>query len=227
MKQASAAQRSAVSYCSRILIASAGLFVYAAGIWMTLQADIGLSPWDALTMGLAGRFHVSFGVISILTSFVVLTADLLLHESIGLGTVLDAFLIGIFIDLFHLSGLSLPPCGFLPRVLFLTAGLFVMCFGEYLYMRPGLGCGPRDALVVGLGRRLPRVPIGAVNAAVLLCVLLLAWIAGGSIGIGTLISAAGTGVTAQIVFFAVRFEPRSILHEDLLQSLRFLFGKNT
>jgi uncharacterized membrane protein YczE len=202
-----------------------GLAVCAFGIWMTLQADIGLGPWDALTMGLANRFGTTYGTFSITIALVVLVSDVFLHECIGIGTVLNCFLIGSFVDVYNAIGLSAETDSLILRVLLMIGGMFVLGFGQYLYMKVGLGCGPRDSLVVGLGRYVPKVPIGAVNIAVLAAVLLIAWLLNGPIGFGTLLFAFGSGVAMQIVFRIVHFEPRDVVHQDLLQSLHFLFGE--
>jgi uncharacterized membrane protein YczE len=92
-------------------------------------------------------------------------------------------------------------------------------------MRSGLGCGPRDSLLVALGKRARRVPIGAVNLALLLAVVSGAWLLGGPIGIGTVVTVGLQGVAMQLVFRLVRFEPRSVAHEDLLHTARLLAVK--
>ena len=78
------------SLFTRTLRAAGGLFIAAFGIYLTIQANIGLAPWDALNMALAGRFGVSYGTASISMSILVVLADLLLGERIGMGTLLDA-----------------------------------------------------------------------------------------------------------------------------------------
>ena len=86
-------------------------------------------------------------------------------------------------------------------------------------MKAGLCCGPKDALLVGLGKRFGRLPIGLVNFIQLSCVLAAALWLGGPVGIGTLISAVGTGLAMQITFRALRFEPRSMVHIGFAEML--------
>lgn len=109
----------------------------------------------------------------------------------------------------------------------MCAGLFIMAFGQYIYMKEGLGCGPRDSLVVGIGRRMPRVPIGAVEIGVLSLALLGGWLLGGPVGIGTILSTFGVGIAMQIVFRLLRFEPRSVTHEHMLQTMKALKRSHT
>jgi uncharacterized membrane protein YczE len=209
----------------RILGAAFGLLVCAAGSYLTITAGIGLSPWDALCMGISGRLPLSYGMASVLVSVCVLAADLLLGEPVGLGTLLDAAGVGTAVDALLALDL-LPAPGSLAESLFLLAlGIVTISVGQWIYMRSGLGCGPRDSLLVALGKRARRVPIGAVNLALLLAVVSGAWLLGGPIGIGTVVTVGLQGVAMQLVFRLVRFEPRSVAHEDLLHTARLLAVK--
>ncbi|MBQ9331538.1 MAG: hypothetical protein IJS11_01240, partial [Oscillospiraceae bacterium] len=83
-------------------------------------------------------------------------------------------------------------------------------------------CGPRDALLVGLGKRLPKVPIGLVEVGLWAVVVLVGWLLGGPVGIGTLVSVLGAGLVMQLVCRIVRFEPRDVRHRDVIEVLRIL-----
>ena len=157
-----------------------------------------------------------------IVSFIIVAIDLLLRERIGLGTILDALIVGQCTDLF--IGMELIPAQQHPLAgaALLLAGMFVMCASQYLYMSAVLCCGPRDSLLVALGKRVRRVPIGAVNIGILIVVLIAGWALGGPVGIGTLIFALGMGVVMQITFRLLRFEPRDLRHQDILASLHVL-----
>jgi uncharacterized membrane protein YczE len=86
-------------------------------------------------------------------------------------------------------------------------------------------CGPRDSLLVGLGKRMPRVPIGVVEIILWAVVLLAGWLLGGPVGIGTLISTFGCGAVMQFVYSLIRFEPRAIRHRDVVEVSRELVVK--
>ena len=88
------------------------------------------------------------------------------------------------------------------------------------------GCGPRDAFFVGVGKRLPKVPIGAVQIIVQIAVLVIGYFLGGPVGIGTIIATFGIGTAMQIVYSIIKFEPRDIVHKDFFEILR-LFVKGT
>lgn len=199
----------------RILKASGGLVLFAFGVYLTIQASIGVSPWDALTLGIAGRTGLSYGNVSVAIALAVLAADALLGEPIGLGTVLDAVLVGKSVDLFTWLAPVPEAAGFWPGLGLLCLGLLLMGTGQWVYMSAGLCCGPRDSLLVALGRRLPRLPIGLVANVLQALVCAAGWLLGGPVGLGTLLSVFGVGAAMQLVFALVRFEPRRVRHLSL------------
>ena len=106
----------------------------------------------------------------------------------------------------------------------MLTGFVFMALGVWIYMRAGQCCGPRDSLLVGLGKRLPRLPIGAVQILLWAVVLLAGWLLGGPVGIGTLISSFGAGAVMQLVYSLLRFEPREIRHRSVVEVTRLLLG---
>ena len=200
----------------------AGLLVFSFGVHLTIYANIGLAPWDCLGMGIAKHTPLNYGLAMTAMSVVILLIDILMGEKIGCGTVIDALLTGNFVELFNRlnplpenHSLRLGICSIL-------AGLAIMAIGQWLYMRSGQGCGPRDSLLVGLGRRLDKIPIGIVELLLWAAVLLTGWLLGGPVGAGTLVSTFGAGLVMQLVYSLIRFEPRSIRHRSLAETLRQL-----
>lgn len=204
----------------RSLLAAFGLAVYGFGTYLQIQASIGLSPWNALSQGVADRIGWTFGNASILISLLVIALDLLLREPIGLGTILDALVVGWSVDFFAWTG-WVPLASSLPmQLVLMLAGLVIMFVGAYFYMKQGLSCGPRDAMLVALGKRIPRVSIGLINIALLAAVLVASVLLGVLPGLGTLITILGNGVIMDLVFRCLRFEPRSVEHENLFETWR-------
>lgn len=204
--------------------ASLGLILFTLGDYLVIQANVGLPPWDCLSIGLAQTVGLSRGQAAILVSVSVLAVDLLMRERIGVGTLLDTVICGVFLDLYTNAGLLPMQQALLPGLAALLAGMLIMAVGQYVYMAAGLCCGPRDSFLLGVGKRLRTLPIGAVEVLIMVCVLAGGWLLGGSVGIGTLISAAGLGLTMQLVFRAAHFEPRDVEQADLLAACRILAG---
>ncbi len=209
---------------SRMVLACAGLMLFAFGGYLQLQANIGLASWSSLNQGLALRFPISYGTASILVSVAVIVVDLLMKEPIGLGTILDAFLVGWGTDLFLRMGFPMLEDTMALQLLLLFLGMVILCMGQYLYMRAGLSCGPRDALMVGLGKRFPKLSIGAMNIIITVVVLLCAMALGSRVGVGTVVCIFGSGAVMDAVFKLLRFEPRSVEHEGLMQTFRALIS---
>lgn len=204
---------------------AAGLLVFALGVHLTIFANIGLAPWDCLGMGIAKHTPLNYGVAMTLMAVIILGIDLLLKERIGFGTVIDALLTGNFVQLYNdLNPLPLNTNLWL-GILIMLAGFAFMALGMMIYMKGEQCCGPRDSLLVGLGKRLPRWPIGLVEILLWAVVLLAGWLLGGPVGIGTLISTFGAGLVMQLVYSALHFEPRSLRHRDIVEIWKVLRGR--
>lgn len=202
-----------------------GLLVFSLGVHLTIYANIGLAPWDCLGMGMANHTPFNYGVSMTIIAVTVLIIDIILKERIGFGTIIDAFLTGNFIQAFN----SLNP---FPEnkstrlgIALMLVGFVFMALGMWIYMKAEQGCGPRDALMVGLGKRLPKIPIGIVEIMMLAVVLLAGYLLGGPVGIGTLISTFGAGLVMQLVYTLIKFEPRKLKHKDVVTLAKVLFRK--
>ncbi len=204
---------------------AAGLLVFALGVHLTIFANIGLAPWDCLGMGIAGHTPLNYGLSMTAMALVILGVDLLLKERIGFGTIIDALLTGNFVQMFNdLNPLPANESLWL-GIAVMVAGFAFMALGMWIYMSAGQCCGPRDALLVGLGKRMPRLPIGVVEILLWAAVLLAGWLLGGPVGVGTLIGTFGAGLVMQLVYSLLRFEPRSVVHRDVAQVVREIAGK--
>lgn len=204
---------------------TAGLLVFAFGVHLTIYANIGLAPWDCLGMGIALHTPLNYGLSMTLMSVVILLIDLLLGERIGFGTVIDALLTGNFVQMFNDLN-PFPANESLPLgVCFMVAGFAFMALGMMLYIRCAQGCGPRDSLLLGLGKRLNRLPIGLVEILLWALVLLAGWLLGGPVGIGTLLSTFGAGAVMQMIYSAARFEPRGIAQRSIPDVVKILSGR--
>ncbi len=204
---------------------AAGLLIFALGVHLTIYANIGLAPWDCLGMGIAKHTPLNYGIAMTLIAVTVLIIDLLLKERIGFGTVIDALLTGNFVQMFNSLNPFPENTSLLRGIAVMLAGFVFMALGMFVYMRAEQCCGPRDALLVALGKRMPRVPIGMVEIIMWSVVLLCGWLLGGPVGIGTLISTLGAGLVMQLVYRLIRFEPRSLHHRDLPETVRILCGR--
>ena len=208
-----------------MLLAAVSLFVNGFGIYLTIQANIGAGPWDVLNIGVSKSLGILYGNASIAISVTILVIDILLREPIGIAMFIDAVVVGKAVDFFNWLHL-VPPCrSLLTAIPVMLAGLFVLAYTQYTYMMASLGCGPRDTLLVGLAKRLKRIPIGAVSIALLGTATFIGWLLGGPVGIGTILCAFCTGPIMQFAFKTVRFDATGIRHQRLKDSARVFLGK--
>ena len=215
--------------CKQWLQIAAGLLVFAFGVHLTIYANIGLAPWDCLGMGISYHTPLNYGISMTLVAILVLGVDLLLKERVGYGTVIDALLTGNFVQIFNDLNFLQENTSLWLGVIVMLVGFVFMALGMYVYMKAGQCCGPRDALLVGVGKRFPKIPIGYVQIGMWAVVLLAGWLLGGPVGIGTVLSTVGAGAVMQMVYNVIDFEPRQIKHRSLAEVTNVLLrseGKN-
>jgi uncharacterized membrane protein YczE len=199
---------------------AAGLLVFALGVHLTIFANIGLAPWDCLGMGIAKHTPLNYGLAMTFMAVAILGIDLLLKERVGYGTVIDALLTGNFVQMYNDLNPFPLNTNIWTGIALMTGGFVLMALGMWIYMKGEQGCGPRDALLVGLGKRVPKIPIGIVEILLWAAVLLGGWLLGGPVGIGTLICAFLQGPIMQLAFQSVRFDATTIRHQRLSDSFR-------
>ena len=176
-----------------------GLALYGFSTGLLVDAGLGLGPWDVLHQGLAERTGVSIGVCTIAVGVLVLLLWIPLKQRPGLGTISNAILVGIGVDL---SLLILPSPEELPwQVAFMLAGVVLNGAATGLYIGAGTGPGPRDGLMTGLAARGHSIRV--VRTGLEITVLIIGWALGGSVGAGTVAYALGIGPLAHI--FIPRF----------------------
>jgi uncharacterized membrane protein YczE len=166
-----------------------GLALFGVGIALMVRADLGLGPWDVLHQGLAERFDLAIGTVTILVGLVVLLLWVPIRERPGIGTVANVLVIGLVVD----ATLALvdAPEAMWQRVAFLVLGVYAFGPGSGFYIGAGLGPGPRDGLMTGLARRGRSVRV--VRTGIELTALAIGAILGGSVGVGTVLFAVTVG----------------------------------
>lgn len=190
------------TYGGRLLTVIVGLFIFSVGDVFMYRANVGLGPWDVLHQGISFHTPLSFGTANIVVGAVLIVLSLFLKVYPGSATLLNMSLIGLFINLLlwlnwipDLSGQA-----WLVRLLIDIAGVFLVGLGSAIYIAPHLGAGPRDGLMLRLNA-LTGVRIALMRAVIECSVLLIGFLLGGSIGIGTLLFAFGVGPCIEIGFW--------------------------
>jgi uncharacterized membrane protein YczE len=177
----------------------AGLALFGISISLLVRARLGLDPWDVLHQGLAQRTGLQIGWIVDIVGAIVLLAWIPLRQKPGFGTVANVVVVGIVVN----AALSIvpTPSALALRVSFLGAGIAVNGVATGLYIGAGLGPGPRDGLMTGLGRY--GLSIRRARTIIELGVLAIGFVLGGTVGVGTVVYAVSIGPLAG--FFVLRF----------------------
>ena len=195
----------ALNFRPRILtlcILCIGLTIFGIGEALLIASGAGNSPWTVLSQGVSEISGWTIGVTTFLTSLAVLLLWIPLKQTPGIGTILNAVIISIAIEL------ALPhlpqPDNYLLQVSEVAFGIRLVGFGSGLYLIANLGPGPRDGLMTGL-QRAANLPVARVRTAIEITVVLFGWLLGGTVGLGTLMFAFGIGPAVSTGLYLVNY----------------------
>ncbi len=179
----------------RVSVLFFGLFIFGLGDALLIQSTIGNAPWSVLAQGISGKFDITMGWATFAISSVVLLLWIPLKEKPGFGTISNITIIAAAIQL----GVSIFPKqdNFFIAVVYCLVGISMVGFGSALYITCGLGPGPRDGLMTSL-HKVSGVRIGRVRLAIEGSVLIIGWLLGGTVGLGTLLFALLIGQSIAI-----------------------------
>lgn len=167
-----------------------GLVLYGVALGLMIRGGIGVAPWDVLSLGIAGTSGLGYGLVTNLVAVGVLLLWIPLRQRVGLGTLLNALLIGPSADL-TLALVPPVPSVWVGAPLFLL-GLVLLAFATGLYIAADFGPGPRDGLMTGLVR-ITGWRVWIVRTLIEGTVLVVGFLLGGPVGVGTVIFAFGVG----------------------------------
>lgn len=201
-----------------------GLFLFGLGIVMTIEASIGVAPWDVFHQGLSLTTNITMGQASISVGLLVVVLDVILGQDIGWGTVLNMLLIGLFIDLLMLNNMVPTFEAFIPNLIMLILGIFIQGYGCFLYISAGYGAGPRDGLMVALAKRTGK-SVRFLKSSIEVFAVTAGFILGGHAGLGTLIMALFGGVIFQFTFKTVNFDLSAVDHRFIKEDIKWLKDK--
>lgn len=194
----------AADWSIRIGRCVAGLAMFGLGISLVIEANLGAAPWDVFHQGLAELTGISVGHVIVLVGLLLLLLWIPLRQRPGIGTLLNALEIGLVVD--AVMPMIPDTDRLVVRLGYLVAGIVVVAIGSGLYIGAGLGAGPRDGLMIGLGRL--GLSVRAARTMIEATVLVLGVLLGGTIGVGTLAFTLGIGPLVQAFLPRLALPPR-------------------
>jgi uncharacterized membrane protein YczE len=216
----------AKEYLRRFAVMCLGLVVYGLGNAFGVLADsAGTNAWGTLNIGVSKLFSFSYGTASLVIGLAIIVIDLIGRGKIGFGSILNIFIISVISDTWIRLIRFLPPPGnMLAGVCYSLIAQIIIAFATVLYMSPALGAGPRDTLMILVGKKLPTIPIGIVKFGIEVFALAAGVLLGAPFGVGTVLAMALQASFFQFACRVCRFEPRSVNHEDVLDTIRRIRG---
>ena len=167
-----------------------GLTLFGLGEGLLIVSFTGASPWSVLAQGISLNVNLSIGTITLLISIAVLILWIPLGLKPGMGTIFNALIVAIMIDL---CVKFIPtPSSYTQQLILALISVITVGIGGGIYLVSNLGAGPRDGLMIGL-QKITNLPIAVVRASLEISVVSIGWYLGGTVGIGTLLFAFGIG----------------------------------
>ena len=177
-----------------------GLSIFGLGEGLLIVSFTGASPWSVLAQGISLNVNLSIGTITLLISIAVLILWIPLGQKPGMGTIFNALIIAIMIDL--CIKYVPTPSNYIHQLLLALISVIMVGIGGGIYLVSNLGAGPRDGLMIGL-QKLTNFPIAVVRATLEISVVSIGWYLGGTVGVGTLLFAFGIGPCVALGLYLV------------------------
>lgn len=196
-----------------------GLFLCAAGIVMTINADLGYGPWDVFHQGVGNILGIKIGTANILTGVFIVAIEVIMGQRPGIGTICNMALIGVFMNIIMNNNLLPTLDNVFARVLMIVIGMLVIGIGSYLYIGSGFGAGPRDGLMILLLKKTNK-SVRFIRNSMEITAFLVGYILGGPFGLGTLLLSFGLGPAIQLVFNMFHFDAKNVEHRQLKDEVK-------
>jgi uncharacterized membrane protein YczE len=177
-----------------------GLALFGLGEGLLIVSFTGASPWSVLAQGISLNVNLSIGTITLLISIAVLILWIPLGQKPGMGTIFNALIIALMIDL--CIKFVPAPSNYIYQIILAVTSVIIVGIGGAIYLVSNLGAGPRDGLMIGL-QKITNLPIAAVRATLEITVVSIGWYLGGTVGIGTLLFAFGIGPCVALGLYLV------------------------
>ena len=177
-----------------------GLSLFGLGEGLLIVSFTGASPWSVLAQGISLKVNLSIGTITLLISIVVLILWIPLGQKLGIGTIFNALIIALMIDL--CIKFVPTPSNYINQLILATISVITVGIGGGIYLVSNLGAGPRDGLMIGL-QKFTNFPIATVRATLEISVVSIGWYLGGTVGVGTLLFAFGIGPCVALGLYLV------------------------
>lgn len=195
-----------------------GLLLCAIGITMTINADLGYAPWDVFHQGIGNILNITIGTANIIVGIVIVVIEVLMGQKPGIGTLLNMSLIGVFMNILMNNNILPVFDNLIARLIMIPLGMLITGIGSYLYIGSAFGAGPRDGFMILLLKKTNK-SVRFIRNSMEITALVVGYLLGGPVGVGTVIISFGMGYSIQLVFTMFDFDAKGVEHRSLEDEL--------
>jgi len=141
-----------------------------------------------LAQGISLKVNLSIGTITLLISIAVLILWIPLGQKPGMGTIFNALIIALMIDL--CIKFVPTPSNYINQLILAVISVITVGIGGGIYLVSNLGAGPRDGLMIDLCIKFVPTPTNYINQLILAVISVITVGIGGGI---YLVSNLGAG----------------------------------
>jgi len=186
------------TFIKDFVIIQIGFLLYGLAIALIVRANLGTGTWLVLEVALANIFGIKIGTMTVYMGFLILIIALVLREQVGWGTLGNILSIGPWLNL-SLDLISTPKNNLALQIAMFLLGVLIQGVATAVYINVDAGAGPRDSLMLAIQRTI-GVSLRVARGAIEIVVVLIGWLLGGPLGLGTVIFALLIGPSVQWAF---------------------------
>nr|WP_312215536.1 hypothetical protein [Clostridioides sp.] len=201
-----------------------GFFIFAISSVLMINGNIGLMAWDVFHQGVSQTLGITIGQAAISVGLIIIIIDVFLGENIGWGTVCNMIFIGLFMDLIIYVDIIPKAENIYIGIIMNLVSIVLAAFASFLYLGAYLGSGPRDGLMLGIHKK-TKISVRMIRTLIEVGALFIGWLLGGTVGVGTFLSAFTLGYVLQLIFKIFEFDTQSIEHRPIVTDVRYLKNK--
>lgn len=209
------------NFIRKFLIMNIGQFLYATGITMTINANQGLSPWTVFHQGVGMQLNLTIGKATILVGFVLIIINFFFKEKIGLSTICNMAFVGLYIDFLMMNNLIPIFDSLILSYTMMFLGMFIVGLSTAIYVGVGWGSGPRDGIVAVITKR-TKLSIKTVRSGIESLALIVGFLMGGTVGLGTAVMAITVGFFVNQAFKLLKFDVTRVEHSYIDENIKII-----
>ena len=176
----------------RFWVMLVGNLFLGLGVAIFKLSGMGNDPCTGMVMAVSEKIGIPYANFNVVVNLLIFLIELKFgRELIGIGTVLNACLLGYVATFFYWL-FTLPfgaPQSLLIRLLLVCIGICISSFGVAMYQGADMGVSPWDSMSLIMTKYWPKIPYFWHRMSNDALATVLCLVCGGIVGLGTAVSA--------------------------------------